>query len=324
MIDWRENFVAYGMEERCYIYCDTNASYASIHQHLEDGKGKPCVVANGNVSGPADAGSCLAISYEARERGVGRGASLLKAKGKVDDLVIYESCLPLYEIYGDLADAVLDWIVPANMVTRGSCDEVVVDFQWRRYPHRHFQTCVEATLDWVAQQWGSEVKLNLDRERRTHLLSLPRFEQTVYAICYLMRDLLFEVLGLPVSISVAPSISLAKALVDLAKPRLVGGRRVYRTFHDAIAFPRTAQEANAFLRRLEVEQLCGVQTIARRLATHGVHRVADVQDHCGLDRTIRLARNLHLGKVVWYACHGRDEVLPGYLAAIREGRWGSW
>ena len=78
---WQENFISYkGMEDRCFIYCDTNASFVSVHQYLEGGVNKPCVVANGNVSGSGDAGSCLAISYEARGRGLTRGSSLIHAK----------------------------------------------------------------------------------------------------------------------------------------------------------------------------------------------------------------------------------------------------
>lgn len=317
---WRENFVSYANLENCYIYCDTNASYASIHQYLEDGQGQPCVVANGSLREEGDAGACLAISYEARARGIGRGCSLRKAKGMFSNLVVYESCLPLYELYADLYDMVLEWIVPRSMCYRGSCDEVIVHFNAKKLPYGSFTSATQRVHNFIREREGQKLQLRIEPEQRQDIEDSPLLFQSIYAICYLIRDAIKQFLGLPISIAVAPSVSLAKALVDQAKPIVVGGRWSYHTLHDAIAFPKSAEEANHFLRRVQLRDLCGVRTIAKRLEDQGLSLVGEVQDHSGLDRTLRLARNPHLGKVLWYSCHGRDDVLPGYLAAIRERR----
>jgi|SaaInlStandDraft_1057018.scaffolds.fasta_scaffold10366_5 nucleotidyltransferase/DNA polymerase involved in DNA repair len=321
---WEENFVGYGKMEVMFIYCDTNASYASIHQYLEEGQGKPCVVANGNVWGEADAGSCLAISYEARAAGVKRGASLLGAKSAVKDLVVYESCLPLYELYGELYDRVLEWIVPRNICVRGSCDEVVVRVEREKFPIKDFEVTCERTLSYIRDEASVEFPLRIEPDQRKAIEGLGVWEQTIYALCYLIRDAVSHVLGLPISIGVAPSVALGKALVDRAKPIAIHrDKRTYLTEHDGIFFPREAKEANAFLRGMPLSGLCGIQVIAGRLRDHGIGRVGDLQDTFGLDETIRLSRNKHLGEVLWYSCHGRDDVLPGYLQTIRRGfGWG--
>lgn len=317
---WQENFVRYGQMGVMFIYCDTNASYASIHQYLEDGQGKPCVVANGNVWGAADSGSCLAISYEARAAGVKRGSSLLGAKAIVKDLVIYESCLPLYELYADLYDTVLEWIVPSDACVRGSCDEVVVRMDRAHFPVKGFAETCERTLEYIHDETLLDIPLNIEDHQREAIESLDVWEQTLYALCYLIRDAVLHVLGLPISIGVAPSVALGKALVDRAKPVAIrGGKRVYLTEHEGIFFPSGPEAANAFLRGMPLGGLCGIQVVASRLRDHGIGRVGELQDTFGLDETIRLARNKHLGKVLWYSCHGRDDVLPGYLQNIRRG-----
>jgi nucleotidyltransferase/DNA polymerase involved in DNA repair len=321
---WQENFVRYGELGVMFIYCDTNASYASIHQYLEDGQGKPCVVANGNVWGEANSGSCLAISYEARAAGVKRGACLIQAKQSVKDLVVYESCLPLYELYAELYDTVLEWIVPRSTCVRGSCDEVVVKVERNHFPVKGFEETCERTLEFIADETAVEVPLRIEEHQRELIKSLGVWEQTIYALCYLIRDAVDHVLGLPISIGVAPSIALGKALVDRAKPVSIhDGKRSYLTDHDGIFFPQRAEEANSFLRSMPLGGLCGIKVIAGRLRDHGIGRVGDLQDTFGLDETIRLSRNKHLGKVLWYSAHGRDDVLPGYLQNVRKGfGWG--
>ena len=322
MINWKENFVSYeGLAEVCYIYCDTNASYASIHQHLQHGFGKPCVVANGNVSLGGNAGACLAISYEARNRGLRRGSSLIKAKSLIHNLTVYESCLPLYEMYSDLYDKVLEWIIPKSFWYRGSCDEVVIKFSPKAYPFRCPRAAFQETVRFIKEKCGVTVPLHINEEQRAHAKSLSVPLSMTLALCYLIRDTLKALLGLPISIAVAPSICLAKALIDQAKPVWSHGGRHYSTIHDAISFPLTADEANAYFKKMPLVDLCGVRTVARRMAeTSGIRRVSDVQSQCGLDRTIRLAQNKHLGEVIWYNCHGRDDVLGGYLSAIRDRR----
>lgn len=314
--NWRDSFVSYDEASVFYIYCDTNASYASIHQYLEDGMDKACVVANGNTK---DAGACLAISYEARAKGIGRGASLQKALGIHKDILVYESCLPLYELYADLYDQILSWIVPREMFYRGSCDEVVISYKYKDYPYRKFWTAVHSTLSFISEQLGKDdLRINISAEQEADILEKPSSVQAMYAICYLVRDCIKQLLGLPISIAVAPSICLGKALIERSKPQIVNGKKVYRTFHEAIAFPYDREEANGIYRPMSLRDLCGVQTIARRLEEYGLSQVKSIQDYCDLEQSIRLSKNLHLGKVVWYMCHGRDDVLSGYLSAIRD------
>ena len=50
----------------------------------------------------------------------------------------------------------------------------------------------------------------------------------------------------------------------------------------------------------------------------GFRTAGQIQDFCGLGDTIKLAHNKHFGEVLWYSVHGRDDVLPGYLSAIRD------
>jgi len=65
--------------------------------------------------------------------------------------------------------------------------------------------------------------------------------------------------------------------------------------------------------------LCGIREIAFRLREQvGIVTVGQFQDYMSLERSIKITRNLHLGRVCWYMCHGRDDVLSGYLAAIRD------
>lgn len=310
-----EHFVKYGDGSDFYIYCDTNASYASIHQYLEDGFGKKCVVANGNSK---DAGACLAVSYEAKAIGIKRGLSLMRAKGLCDQLTVYESCLPLYELYADLFDLVLEWIVPKRSFYRGSCDEVAIRYRYKDYPYRRFASAVSFTLKFIKERTGKSVVLDIDRDQKAEILSLPAKYQAIYAICYLTRDCIRQLIGLPISIAVAPSLALGKTLIDFAKPEFIRGERVYRTFHKAIMFPQSREEANRVFRSCRLRDLCGIHTIAKRLESHGIRTVGDVQDQCDLQRTIQLSRNLHLGKVVWHMCHGRDEVLSGYLSNMRD------
>jgi nucleotidyltransferase/DNA polymerase involved in DNA repair len=318
MNDWREHFIKYNKDCDFYIYCDTNASYCSIHQYLEGGLNKPAVVANGNIGERGDAGSCLAISYEARNEGVKRGASLRKARTLVKNLVVYESCLPLYELYADLYDLVLELVCPKDMCYRGSCDEVVIRYQYGQYPYRKFWTAVERTLAYIKEQLKEELCIDITPEQEKHVLSCsPKF-QSIYAICYLIRDVVKKIIGLPVSIAVAPSISLSKSLIEISKPSLTEGHKVYSTFHDAICFPHSAMEANCLFKHFELIELCGIRKIATRLARSGIVRVNDVQQRCSLEQAVLLSKNVHLGKVVWYMAHGRDDVLSGYLAAIRD------
>jgi nucleotidyltransferase/DNA polymerase involved in DNA repair len=315
---WKENFVSFkNIEELGYIYFDTNASFVSVHQYLEDGQGRPAVVANGNVSQGADAGACLAISYEARSRGIQRGASLLQAKKMIPDLKVYESCLPLYDMYAKIVDHILEWIVPKEMCIRGSCDEVVLAYKLRRLPYHNFRSTLQQVGNFAQEQSGLELQMLMDPERLAHIESLSGPLQVIYGICYLIRNLLYQILGLPLSIAVAPSICLSKALIDHAKPQWLNGQRVYRTPHDAISFPFNALEANTIFRNRRLTDLCGIKTIAKRMMNVGFHTVGDVQDHCGLDLVLQITQNKHLGKVLWYSCHGRDDVLPGYLEALR-------
>ena len=316
--DWRQNFVKYRPDGEFYIYCDTNASYASIHQYLEDAMGMPAVVANGNVASRADAGACLAISYEAREKGIRRGASLRMAMSLLKDLRVFESCLPLYELYAEIYDNVLEWIVCRKDFYRGSCDEVAIRFKGGKYPWKGFQHAIRSCLDYARSQVAIPLKINIESAQEAHILSQSIHYQNIYAVCYLARDLIQQVLGLPISISVAPSLALAKTLIELAKPRILKGHRAYKTFHAAIAFPHTADEANSFLRGTPLQELCGIKEIGERLAEYGVKHVSDVQDFYDINQLQQLSRNKHLGTVVWYMCHGRDDVLSGYLSAIRD------
>jgi len=318
MIQWRDNFIKYRKESDFYIYCDTNASYCSVHQYLENGMNKPAVVSNGNVGERADAGSCLAISYEARSEGVKRGASLRKARGLVKDLVVYESCLPLYELYADLYDLVLEWIVPKEMCYRGSCDEVVIHYQYRKYPYRKFWTAVKETLGFITEQIKEEIKIEISAIQEEHILSCSPKQQAIYALCYLIRDVMKKIIGLPISISVAPSISLGKSLIEVSKPEFIVGVKKYKTFHDAISFPLDADEANREFKNFELRELCGISKIATRLARNGLIYVKDIQQRCSLEQAILLSKNVHQGRVVWYMSHGRDDVLSGYLSAIRD------
>ena len=319
MLDWRENFVDYRKQKVFYIYSDINASYCSIHQFLENGRGKPCVVANGNASGDGDAGACLAISYEARNRGIRRGFSLRRARSMVKDLVVYESCLPLYEVYAELFDRILECLVPASMCYRGSCDEVIIRFDATEIYVRPFADMVEASLAFLREELGERVGLKVSAAQRVDLEQRPLWQQCIYAISYLLRDAMYQILGLPLSIGIAPSISLSKSLVEVAKPLWSPNGNRYRTFHDAICFPVDEVEANQLFRPMALIDLCGVREIAKRFESRvGMRRVQDVQDHVSLDRSISIAQNLHLGKVIWYMCHGRDDVLSGYLAAVRD------
>lgn len=318
-LDWRESFINYEKSDYFYIYTDINASYCSIHQYLENGRGKPCVVANGNASGLGNSGACLAISYEARAKGIQRGCSLRRAKNMVKNLTVYESCLPLYEVYADLFDTILECIIPSSMFYRGSCDEVVIKFDTKKIYIRKFSVMIRATSDFLKHEFGLKLELKIKPDQIDVIEKAPILSQSIYAICYLVRDCMEQFLGIPLSVGVAPSISLAKSLIEFSKPKLVGGRRVYRTFHDAICFPETAKDANGLFREMSLADLCGIREIAFRLKEQvGIVRVGQFQDYMSLERSIKITRNLHLGRVCWYMCHGRDDVLSGYLAAIRD------
>lgn len=319
-LNWKQEFIRYDERRSLFIYSDINASYCSVHQFLENGMGRPCVVANGNVAGKADAGSCIAISYEARSLGIRRGASLMEAKAAAKELVVYESCLPLYELFADLFDMVLEKVIPSSTFYRGSCDEIAVEFNQKKFYVRPFWKVVNATVSFISNELGHEVSLNIREDQVEWIESLPLWQQHVFAICYLIRDVIKKVLGVPLSLSVAPSISLCKALVDFAKPRIRHGQRYYDTDHDAICYPLTRNDANQLLRQVELKDLCGIQKIARRFHDVGIDTVAQFQDYVTLERSISISKNLHLGKVVWYMCHGRDDVLSGYLAGIRDRR----
>ena len=161
--------------------------------------------------------------------------------------------------------------------------------------------------------------LNISEHQRKAALLLEPQHALILAVCYLIRDVIRYVLGLPISLSVAPSIQLAKVLIDQAKPTWSNGTRVYQTLHDAISFPLNPEDSNTYLRKVQLKDLCGVRKVAKRISqNHCIHKVSQIQDHCGLDRVLRLAANKHLGEVIWYACHGRDDVLPAYLASIRD------
>lgn len=313
--NWKDSFISFDEWSNFYIYCDTNASYASIHQFLENGFGKPCVVANGNQK---DAGACLAISYEARTKGIKRGASLHQALSICKDLTVYESCLPLYELYADLYDLVLECIVPKEFFYRGSCDEVVLYVDWRRYPYQNFWSAVEYTLDYIKEKLDVSMSLRIKPEQEKDILSLSKNFQILFALSYLIRDCMLHIIGLPISISIAPSICLGKALIDHSKPTFYKGKRLYRTEHDAIAFFPTVDSLNQHYRQYLLKDLCGVHEIAKRFADHRIFTVSDIQDSCDIERSILFSKNVHLGKVVWYMCHGRDDILSGYLSAIRD------
>ena len=305
--------------DRCIIYCDTNASFVSVHQYLEGGVNKPCVVANGNVAGSGDAGSCLAISYEARGRGLTRGSSLLHAKKMIPSLVVYESCLPLYDIYAELYDQILEWIVPRELFYRGSCDEVVICYERRKMPvYKDFRSMIAAVVPMLSAKCGVDIYFHLEQEKLEAIDLLPPSIQVILGLSYLLRETFLQILGLPISIGIAPSICLAKALIDVAKPQWVSGHRLYKTAHDAIAFPQNREDANHFLRSRSLKDFCGVNTVATRFIDQGYKTAGHVQDNCGLDDAIRVAKNKHLGEVLWYSVHGRDDVLPGYLSAIRD------
>ena len=166
-----------------------------------------------------------------------------------------------------------------------------------------------------------KIGISITKHQRDHAKSLPPEASVILAICYLIRDTLKTLLGLPVSMAVAPSICLSKALIDQAKPIWTNGHRVYKTTHDAISFPFSAEEANAYFKNVLLVDLCGVKKVAQRIGeSSGLRKVGDIQNQCGLDRTLRLAQNKHLGEVIWYNSHGRDDVLAGYLSAIRDRR----
>ena len=316
MYNWQENYVSYDSLEKgeVYLFCDTNASYASIHQYLEGDVGKPCVVANGNST---TAGSCLAISYEARGLGLMRGSSLVQAKKMCRGLVVYESCLPLYEIYSDLYDMVLEWIVPKSFCYRGSCDEVIIEYEANKFPFRSFQDVIKSGTRYIKEMSGLDVEVRVTKDQMVDILKRSRVIQVIYGVAYLIRDSLKKIIGLPISMGVAPSVSLSKALIDHAKPKIIGGKRIYKTLHDAIFFPQSPEEANKVLRKRPLGDICGVKKVAKRMMENGIYHVSQVQDQCGLDRAIRLAQNKHLGEVLWYSAHGRDDVLPAYLSAIK-------
>jgi nucleotidyltransferase/DNA polymerase involved in DNA repair len=276
-------------------------------------------VANGDAGTGGHAGACLAISYEARGKGIGRGASVREARSKCRDLVIYESCLPLYDMYAELYDKVLEWIVPKEWCYRGSCDEVIIHFSQKRYPFKKPSTIFKETLRFIHEQCGIWIPIRITPTQKKNAHELPSPYNTMLAVSYLIRDAIWFILGLPISISIAPSISLGKTLIDEAKPKWLNGSRSYSTIHDAISFPLSPDQANHTLRAMPIKDLCGVRKVAKRLDEHhAIRKVSQIQDHCSLERTIRLASNKHLGEVIWYACHGRDDILPAYLSAIRD------
>ena len=316
--DWRDHFIRYREDRDFYIYCDTNASYASIHQFLEDAIGQPVVVANGNAGDRADAGACLAISYEARARGISRGMSLRAAKKICPGLRVFESCLPLYEFYAEIFDHVLAWIVHPEDAYRGSCDEVAIRVRAGRYPWKSFAETIAAGCSAVSSATKTNFSIDISTEQLQEIKAMIPFYQVLIAIAYLCRDMLRGVIGIPISIGIAPSIALAKTLLEYAKPIVSGGVKHYQTFHDAICFPLSAHESAELLRPMKVKKLCGVQEIADRLEGYGIRRIGDVQDLCDIPRLYLMTKNKHLSHVVWYMCHGRDDILSGYLAAIRD------
>lgn len=314
IFNWKENFVNYQRNE-FYIYCDTNASYASVHQYLENKIGVPSAVANGNTF---DAGACLAISYEARSKGIQRGVSLKKAKSILPSLHIFESCLPLYEFYSEIFDQVLEWIIAPGDYYRGSCDEVIIKYNKDKYPCIGFNKKIIRTLNFIKSKNGYDINIKISNDQKINILKHSEYAQDLYATCYLLRDTIRQIIGLPISIAVAPSISLAKQLINEAKPSFSKNRKYYKTFHDAIAFPQTQEEANKILRKVELKDLCGIHTIAKRLEKSSIYTVADVQDYCDIDRLFRVGKNKFSAKSIWYLSHGLDHILPGYLATIRD------
>ena len=83
-----------------------------------------------------------------------------------------------------------------------------------------------------------DIYFHLDLEKLDAIDLLPSSTQVILGLGYLLRETFFQILGLPISIGIAPSICLAKALIDAAKPQWVSGHRIYKTTHEAIAFPK--------------------------------------------------------------------------------------
>ena len=70
---------------------------------------------------------------------------------------------------------------------------------------------------------GVSMHFHLDQEKIDAIELLKPSTQVVLGLCYLIRQTFYQLLGLPISIGVAPFISLAKALIDMAKPQWVSG-----------------------------------------------------------------------------------------------------
>ncbi|MBF0245673.1 MAG: hypothetical protein HQL31_10460 [Planctomycetes bacterium] len=316
LLEPRTSFISYETDT-FYLMTDVNSSYCSIHQYLEQGQGRPAVVANGNT---VNAGSCLAVSLEAKAKGVRRGQSLMAARAIAPDLTIYESCLPLYEIYSELFDDLLHRaIVTPEDCYRASCDEVLVTLRRGRYAFwKSFSHVIRTCLDFLEGELHRRVHVHIEREQEEAILKLEPFLQGIFATAYLIREVMWQILGLPLSIGIGPSIFLAKTLVDEAKPYLEEGEKRYRTPHRAICFPLSLTEAQAYLRKRRLGELCGIKELARKLERSSIYTVADVQDHCDPERLQRLTGNPFSARMLWSLAHGRDDVLPGYLKAVRD------
>lgn len=294
---------------------DTDSSFCSIHQALDGTRGLPAVVANGNGK---DAGACLAVSFEAKVLGVKRGSSLWAAKKICPDLIVYESCLPLYDEYAEIFDRMMAILLHPRDCFRASTDEVAIWIERDAYPMwKDFDTTLRLGQDNLRNE-GLQVRLSLDSRQRERARNMPFFEQGLFAFALLFRECADQLLGLPVSIALAPSLSLAKSLILFAKPVHRKDGKYWRVKEPGIAFPESREQARQALRKLELQDLCGLLTTARRLSAAGIRTVADVQDRCSPERLRQICRNVHQAKVAWHLCHGRDEVLPGYLAAVRD------
>ncbi|MBF0245031.1 MAG: hypothetical protein HQL31_07135, partial [Planctomycetes bacterium] len=256
----------------------------------------------------------------AKTQGLRRGQSLMSAKKLIPDLVVYESCLPLYEIYGDIFDHLLhSFIVAPEDCYRASCDEVVVTLRKGKYAFwKSFSHVTRSALASVEEQLRRRLRVRITREQEEDIERLDAFRQGLYATAYLIREVMGRILGLPLSIGIGPSIFLAKTLIDEAKPYLDKGQRRHRTLHPGICFPQDAKEANRHLRNRRLADLCGVNQMAKKLARSSVYTVGDIQDHCTPERLGRLTGNPFFARMLWSMAHGRDDELPGYLKAIRD------
>ncbi len=302
--------------DQFYIMTDTDSSFCSIHQALEGDGGKPAVVANGNA---IDAGACLAISWEAKMHGVKRGLALTQAKLICPNLTVYTSCLPLYELYAKATDEVFSWILSPNDTYRASNDEVTISVHRNRYPYWHdFLQVLSLGESAIREHTHMDFKVHYRESQLPYIQSLSPFFQGLLASAHLLRQSAATLLGIPISVTIAPTISLAKSLMRCAKPSTLHGQKCWRTRFPGIAFPVNREDAIMALRPMKLTDLCGIGITGIRLNKYGIKTVQQVQDTLDPDSIRALVQNLHQAKVIWSLCHGRDDTLPGYLSAIRD------